>query len=137
MIGIKQSRGTWQTRAYIILRASAAPRDDPRAPIQVHRSCIRMPNDELTNLFVIYESIIRTSLRPGAPTTTYFNQISFLILSDNKTFVANEIRKMAAKAFNWSQIFVVFKNKTHLDWSSQPKWWWWWWNLKNQKESKN
>ena len=44
-----------------------------------------MPTDEPDNQFVIYESRIRSSLRPGAPNTTYSNQISSHILrSDEK-----------------------------------------------------
>ena len=38
--------------------------------------CICMPKDELANRFVIYESRIKSSLRPGASKTTFLNQIS-------------------------------------------------------------
>ena len=38
--------------------------------------CIRMPTDEPTNHFVIYESKNRSSLRQGAPRTAYLHQIS-------------------------------------------------------------
>ena len=43
--------------------------------------CIRMTTDEPTNRFVIYESKIRSSLRPGAPKKTFLNKISSNILS--------------------------------------------------------
>ena len=32
--------------------------------------CIRMPTNELVNRFVLYESKVKPSLRPGAPTRT-------------------------------------------------------------------
>ena len=46
--------------------------------------CIRMPTDQPDNRFVIYESNIGPSLRPGTPKTTYLNQISSKILSVTK-----------------------------------------------------
>ena len=42
--------------------------------------CIRITTHKPDNQFVIYESRIRSSLRPVAPRTTYLNQISSDIL---------------------------------------------------------
>ena len=57
--------------------------------------CIRMPTDEPANRFVIYESRIKSSLRPGAPRTTYLNHISSHILQFGEKFLEEgEIRKM-------------------------------------------
>jgi hypothetical protein len=72
--------------------------------------CIRMPTDQLTNQFVIYESKIWSSLRQGAPRTTYLHQSSSHITCE-KTLKANEIRKMAVNKSKWSQLFVMSKKK--------------------------
>ena len=51
--------------------------------------------------------MIKSSHRPGAPRTTYLNQISSHILqSDEKSFEAGEIGKMAVNKSEWSQLFV-------------------------------
>ena len=71
-----------------------------------------MPTDEPANRFVIYESKIRSSLRQGAPRTTYLHQISYHILPGEKTLEANEIRKLAMKKSTWSQLLVVSKKKS-------------------------
>ena len=82
--------------------------------------CIRIPTDEPVNLFFIYETRIRSSLCPGASRTTYLNQISSHILqSDDKAFEAGEIRKMAVKKSEWSQLFVVPKKTKPPDRSSK------------------
>ena len=99
--------------------------------------CIRMPTYEPTNCFVIYESKIRSSLRPGTPRTTYLNQIlSSILFGEPIKFETNEIRKMAIKKAEWNQIFIVLNKKKPPDRYSQPKWWWWcnndyflYWNL--------
>ena len=41
--------------------------------------CILMLIDEPNNRFVLYESKVRSPLRPGAPTSTYRQQIHRLI----------------------------------------------------------
>ena len=88
---------------------------------------IRMPTDEPANRFVIYESRIKSSLRPGAPKTTYLNQISSHILqSGEKSLETGEIRKMAVNKSEWSQHFVVSKKKKPPDRSSKLVRWWWW-----------
>ena len=64
---------------------------------------------KLANRFAIYESKIRSSLRPSAPRTTYLNQISSHLLPVEKALVANKIRKMVLKISEWSHLFVVSK----------------------------
>ena len=92
---------TRQTRVYIILLA--------KRQLKLTGHCIRMPTDEFANRFVIYESKIRSSLQPDAPSTTYLNQISSYTLPGKKTVEANAIRRMAAKISKWSHIYVVSK----------------------------
>ena len=55
-----------------------------------------MPIDEPINHFVIYESKVRSSLRPGAPAMTYPQNIPSHLLPDEKALKATEIRKMPA-----------------------------------------
>ena len=69
---------------------------------QLGGRCICMLTDEPVNRFVVYESKIRSSLRPGAPRTTYLHQISTNILTDPKKFDVNDIRKMVVKNFKCS-----------------------------------
>ena len=54
-------------------------------------------------------SRIKSSQQPGAPRTTYLNQISSHILqSGENSLEAGEIRKMEVNKSEWSQLFVVF-----------------------------
>ena len=89
--------------------------------------CIRTSTDEPANRFVIYQSMIKSSLRSGAPRTTFLNQISSHILqSGEKSLEAGEIRKMAMNKSEWSQLFVVSKKKKPPDrYSKLVRWWWW------------
>ena len=59
--------------------------------------CIRMPTDELINMFDFYESKVRPSLRPGAPTKSYRLQISSHLLHGEKALDHDTILK---KVFN-------------------------------------
>ena len=74
--------------------------------------CNRMPTDEPINRFVLYESKVRPSLRPGAPTRTYRQQISSHLLPGEKALEATEIWKMAVNKFVWNKHFVVSKKKS-------------------------
>ena len=81
--------------------------------------CIRITKDETANRFVIYESRIISSFRPGASKTTYLYQISSHILqSGEKSLEVGVIRKMAVNKSEWSQLFVVPKKKKPPDGSS-------------------
>ena len=44
--------------------------------LQFTGHCLRMPKDELANIYVIYQSKIRQSNRHGKPGPTYLEQIS-------------------------------------------------------------
>ena len=77
--------------------------------------CNRMLTDEPTIRFVIYESKIVSSLRQDTPRIAYLNQVSSHILPGEKTFEANEIRKMQV---NKSELNF---RKKHPDRSSRPK----------------
>ena len=114
LLGIKQSRDHVQTKACNNLLAMYH---------SVRRSTsVNMPTDELANRFVIYESMIKTSLRRGAPRTKYLNQISsHILLSGEKSLKAEEIRKMAVKKSEWSQLFVLSKKKKPPDRSDDDK----------------
>ena len=69
---------------------------------------------------ILYESRIKSSLRPGAPKTTLLNQISSHILqSGEKSLEVGEIRKMAVNKSEWSKLFVVSEKKKPPDRSSK------------------
>ena len=72
--------------------------------------CIRMPTDESINLFVLYESKVRPSLRLEAPTRTYGRQI--LSLPGEKTLKATDIWKIVVNKSACNKHFVV--SKTYL-----------------------
>ena len=76
---------------------------------------IRMPTDEPINLFVLYESKIKPSLRPGTPTRTFRQQISSHLLPDEKALEATEIWKIAVNESVWNKHFVVSKKKKPQD----------------------
>ena len=77
-----------------------------------HSIC--MPKYGPANRFFIYESKIKSSVRPDAPTKTYLNQISPNCLpSDEKALEAK--RKMAVNKSICSQHFVVSKKKKYPD----------------------
>ena len=80
---------------YVSLRETIRER---QIKFKVH--CIRMPKVEPAKRFVIYESRIKLSLRPGAPKTTYLNQISSHILQSGEKSL--EAGKMAANKSEWS-----------------------------------
>ena len=121
MLGIKKSRdhvinqSLYQLTCQIPLRETIRER---QLKFTVH--CIRIPTDETPNRFFIYESRIKSSLRPVAPRTTYLNQTSSQILqSGEKSLEAGEIRKMAAYKSEWSQLFAVCKKKKPPERSSK------------------
>ena len=99
ILGIKQSRdhltnqSLYQLTGQVTLCKTICERN-----LKFTRHCNRMSTDEPSNRFFIYESRIKSSLRPGAPRTTYLYQISSHIQqSGEKSFEAGEIRKMAVK----------------------------------------
>ena len=85
MLGIKQSRehmtnqSLYQLTGQVPIRETIHIRE---RQLKFTGHCIRMPTDEPANRFVIYESRIKSSLRPGAPRTTYLNSK----LSDYRIF---------------------------------------------------
>ena len=109
MLGIKQSIDHVTNQSLYQLTGQV-PLHERQLKFTGH--CIRMPTDEPTNRFVIYESRIKSSLRSGAPRTTYLNQI--LSQSGEKS-LEEEIRKMAVNKSEWSQLFVVSKKKKPTD----------------------
>ena len=58
---------------------------------------------EPINRFVLYESKVRTSLRPGAPTRRYRQQISSHLLPGEKALEAIGIWKIAVNIFAWNK----------------------------------
>ena len=121
MVGIKQSRDHVTNQSLYQLTGQVPLRETIRErQLKFTGHSNRMLKDEPANRFFIYESRIKSSLRPGAPRTTYLNQISSHILkSGEKSHETVEIRKMAAKKSEWSHLFVVFKKKKPLDRSSK------------------
>ena len=81
MLSIKQSRdhvtnqSLYQVTGQVPLHETIRERQ-----LKFTGHCIRMPTDEPANRFFIYESRIKSSLRPGAPRTTY------LKISHDKSF---------------------------------------------------
>ena len=84
-LGIKQSRdqvtnqSMYQLTVQVPLRETIGERQ-----LKFTFHYILMPKDEHANHFVIYDSRIKSSLRPGAPKMTYLNQISSLILQSGE-----------------------------------------------------
>ena len=88
--------------------------------LKLTNHCICMPTEEHISRFVIYESKIRLSIRPGAPKTKYLNQISSDILQGEKKLEANEIRKMAGKIMNGANFLsFLIKKSARTDLLSQ------------------
>ena len=73
------------------------------------------PTDEPALSSMNLASEIRSSLRRGAPRTTYLNQILSHILPVDKTLEANEDvgepRKMAVNKSKWSQLLSCLRRK--------------------------
>ena len=78
-----------------------------------------MPTDEPINRFVLYDSKVIPSLRPGAQTKTYGQQISSHFLLDEKALETTEICKIAVKKSALNKHFVVSKRKKPPDLSSE------------------
>ena len=73
-----------------------------------------MSADEPAHRFVLYESKIKQSLRPGAPRRTYLQQISAHLLRDERATAleVDTIRKWAEDKSTWSKHFAESrKNK--------------------------
>ena len=79
--------------------------------------CLRMASDEPAHHFVLYESKIKPSLRPGAPRKTYRQQISSYLLRDESATAleADLIRKWAENKTTWSGHFAVPRKKKPPD----------------------
>ena len=116
MLGIKQPRDYMTNESQYHLSGQALLR---QRQLKFTGHCSRIPTDGPDNRFVIYESKIRSSLRPDVLRTIYLNQISSHILPDEKTLEDNQIRRMAANKSEQSQLFVVSKKKNPLDRLSQ------------------
>ena len=71
MLGIKQSRDH-VTNERLYQRVNQVPIREMIRERQLKFTdhCIRMPTDEPINRFVLYESKVRPSLRPGVQTKT-------------------------------------------------------------------
>ena len=120
MLGIKLSRDH-VTNERLYQRVNQVPiREMIRdRPLKFTGHCIRMSADEPINRFVLYESKVRPSLRPGAQTRTYRQQISSHLLPGEKALEATEIWKIAVNKSAWNKHFVVFKKKKPPDLSSE------------------
>ena len=70
---------------------------------------IRITTDEPINHFVLHESKVRASLRPGAQTRKYGQQISSHLLPGEKALEITEIWKMAVNKSAWNKHFVKEK----------------------------
>ena len=93
MLGIKQSRDHVTNQSLYQLTGQVPLRETIRErQLKFIGHCIRMPKDELANRFVIYESRIRSSFRPGAPRTTYLNQISSHLLQSGEKALEDKPR---------------------------------------------
>ena len=73
---------------------------------------LKMPTDEPINRFVLYESKVRKSLRPGAQTRTYRKQISSHLLPGEKALEATEIWKIAVKNLRGTNILSCLRRKS-------------------------
>ena len=120
MLGIKQSRDH-VTNERLYQRVNQVPIREMIRERQLKFTghCIRMPTDEPINRFVLYESKVRPSLRPGAPIRTYRQQISSHLLPGEKALEATEIWKIAVNKSSWNKHFVVSKKKKPPDLSSE------------------
>ena len=120
MLGIKQSRDH-VTNERLYQRVNQVPVREMIRERQLKFTghCIRMPTDEPINRFVLYESKVRPSLRPGAQTRTYRQQISSHLLPGEKALEATEIWKIAVNKSAWNKHFVVSKKKKPPDRSSE------------------
>ena len=75
ILGIEKSR-YHVTNESLYYLTGQAPLRERQLKLTAHH--IRTPTDERANRFVIYESKIKSSLRTGAPKTTYLNQICLI-----------------------------------------------------------
>ena len=96
MLGTKQSRDH-VTNERLYHRVNHVPIREMIRELQFKFTghCIRMPNYEHINCFVLLESTVRPSLLSGAPTRAYRQQISSQILTGEKALEATEIWKIA------------------------------------------
>ena len=120
MLGIKQSRDhVTNERLYQQVNQVPVREMIRERQLKFTGHCIRMPTDEPINRFVLYESKVRPSLRPGAQTRTYRQQISSHLLPGEKALEATEIWKIAVNKSAWNKHFVVSKKKKPPDLSSE------------------
>jgi exonuclease III len=75
--------------------------------------CLRMAADEPAHRFIVYESKIKTSLRPGAPRRTYRQQISSYLHPGEKDIKleADEMQRRAENRTAWNQFAVSRRKK--------------------------
>ena len=126
MLGIRQYRDHVTNQSLYQLTGQVPLRETiHKRKLKFTGHCIRMLKEVPADRFVIYESRIKSSLRPREPRTTYLKQISSQIQqSGEKSLEAGEIRKMAVNKSEWSQPLVVSKKKKFLDWSFKLVRWW-------------
>lgn len=117
MLGIKQSVDHI-TNQELYKRVGQSPISKSIRAMQLNFTghCIRMDDDEPANRFILYESKIRPSNRPGAPRRTYRQQISsYLLPKGEDAFSTEEIRALAKKKELWRTHFVVPRPKKPPD----------------------
>ena len=126
MMGIKQSRDH-VTNERLYQRVNQV---QIREMIRVRKlrftsDCILMPTDESINCFVLNESIVRPSFRPGAQTRTYRLKISYDLLRDENTLDATWKYGNFGEKICVRQTFIGSKTKNPPNPSSELEWWWW------------
>ena len=118
---------TWILKPVPTYWPSTTPRDDPRAPTEVHRSLYphaeRRTRQPICHLWI--KDQIISSTRSTKDDISQSNFVAH-IQSGDKSLVAGEIRKMAVNKYEWNQLFVVSKKKKYRDRSSKLLRWWWW-----------
>jgi hypothetical protein len=119
MLGIRLTKDNHMTNDELYKRVEQTTiRETIRArQLKFTGHCLRMATEEPAHRFVLYESKIKPSLRPGAPRKTYRQQITSYLLRDENAnaLEADLIRKWAENKTTWSSHFAVPRKKKPPD----------------------
>ena len=119
MLGIRLTKDNHMTNDELYKRVEQTTiRETIRArQLKFTGHCLRMATEEPAHRFVLYESKIKPSLRPGAPRKTYRQQITSYLLRDENAnaLEADLIRKWAENRTTWSSHFAVPRKKKPPD----------------------
>ncbi|CAF0774491.1 unnamed protein product [Brachionus calyciflorus] len=108
--GIKQSESHMTNeQLFAIVNQRPIAEELRKRQLKFIGHCLRMPPEELTNIYALYQSRVREKNKSGRPTAKYIEHISQFITSDCRLKLTAEISKYTSDKRSWSSLITEAK----------------------------